>query len=131
MITPQNVRRNTPQRYRLEGNRCKKCGKVFFPPRLICNECSSLEFETYTLPNEGEVIAFTIIRIPPKGFTDEVPYALAIVELQDKTRIMCQLADFEEEKLKMGLKVHLEFRKIQEAGESGVIAYGYKAVTER
>ena len=31
----------------------------------------------------------------------------------------------------VGLPVSLEFRRIQEAGESGVLAYGYKAVPER
>jgi len=131
MITPQNVRRNTPLRYRMEGNKCRKCGKVFFPARMVCDECGGAEFEPYTLPASGKVVAHTIIRIAPRGFSDEVPYAMAVVELSDKTKILCQVADCEEEKLKVGLEVTLELRKIQEAGESGVLAYGYKAVTER
>jgi uncharacterized OB-fold protein len=131
MITPQNVRRNTPLRYRMEGNKCKKCGKVFFPGRIVCDKCGGREFELYTLPSSGKVVAHTIIRIAPRGFADEVPYSMAVVELADKTRILCQVADCEEDKLKIGLEVSLEFRKIQEAGESGVLAYGYKAVAER
>lgn len=27
------------QRYRMEGIRCEKCGKVYFPPRAICQDC--------------------------------------------------------------------------------------------
>ena len=130
MITPQNVRRNTPLRYRLEAARCASCDKVHFPPRVVCT-CGSKKFKAYTLPSEGKVVACTVIRTPPRGFSDEAPYAMGIVELSDGTRILCQIADCEPERLKIGLPVTLEFRKIQEAGESGVIAYGYKAVPER
>lgn len=130
MITPANVRRNTPQRYRMEAGKCASCGKVYFPPRVVC-ACGSRKFKAYTLPAEGKVVAWTVIRTPPRGFSDEAPYGMGIVELSDGTRILCQIADCEPERLKVGLAVTLEFRKIQEAGESGVIAYGYKAVPER
>ena len=130
MITPQSVRRNTPLRYRLEAAQCASCGKVHFPPRVVC-PCGSKKFKAYTLPSEGKVVACTVIRTPPRGFSDEAPYGVGIVELTDGTRILCQIADCEPERLKIGLPVTLEFRKVQEAGESGVIAYGYKAVPEK
>ncbi len=131
MITPPTVRRNTPQRYRLEAAKCTKCGKVHFPPRVVCDECGGRAFGPYTLPEVGKVITHTVIRTAPRGFGDEAPYCMGIVELADGTRILCQIADCEPERLAIGLKVTLEFRKIQEAGESGVLAYGYKAVPER
>ena len=130
MISPANVRRNTPLRYRMEAAKCAGCGKVFFPARLVCT-CGSRKFKAYTLPSEGKVLSHTVIRTAPRGFGDESPYCMGIVDLKDGTRILCQIADCEPERLKVGLPVSLEFRKIQEAGESGVIAYGYKAVPER
>ncbi|MCI4398532.1 MAG: Zn-ribbon domain-containing OB-fold protein [Acidobacteria bacterium] len=130
MLTPAIVRRNTPQRYRMEAQKCAKCGKVFFPPRVVC-ACGSRKFKGYTLPKEGKVITHTVIRTAPRGFGDEAPYCMGIVELSDGSRILCQIADCEPERLKIGLEVAIEFRKIQEAGESGVIAYGYKAVPAR
>ena len=131
MLTPAIVRRNTPQRYRMEASKCQKCGKVFFPPRLICDDCKGRKFKPYTLPIEGTVVAHTVIRTAPRGFGDEAPYCMGIVELKDGTRICCQIADCEPERLAVGLKVQLEFRRVQEAGESGVLAYAYKAVPER
>lgn len=131
MLTPAIVRRNTPQRYRMEASKCAKCGKVFFPPRLVCDDCQSRKFKPYDLPQAGKVISHTVIRTAPRGFGDEAPYCMGIVELSDGTRILCQIADCEPERLAIGLPVAIEFRKIQEAGESGVIAYGYKAVPER
>ena len=130
MITPPIVRRLTPQRYRMEGQKCSGCGKVFFPPRVVC-PCGSRKFKAHTLPSQGKVITHTVIRTPPRGFSDEAPYCMGIVELTDGTRLLCQIADCEPERLEIGLSVTLELRKIQEAGESGVLAYGYKAVPER
>ncbi len=130
MLTPAIVRRNTPQRYRMEAQKCAKCGKVFFPPRVVC-ACGSRKFKAYALPQTGKVITHTVIRTAPRGFGDEAPYCMGIVELSDGSRVLCQIADCEPQRLKIGLPVTMEFRKIQEAGESGVIAYGYKAVPER
>jgi hypothetical protein len=117
-----------PQRYRLEAGKCKKCGKVLFPPRLVCPECHGREFETTHIGNSGKIETFTVIRVAPSGFTDQAPYAVAIVNVGDGVRILCQVADVEPEELAIGMSVKLEFRKLQADGESGVISYGYKAV---
>ncbi len=49
MIGPARYWREIPQRYRCEAGKCKQCGKVFFPPRTVCNGCRGLEFEDVML----------------------------------------------------------------------------------
>jgi len=120
--------REMPQRYRLEAGKCKKCGRVFFPPRVICSECKSQEFEKHKLKDEGKLLTYTIIRVAPSQFADQVPYALGIVELEEKVRILTQMTDCDLDKISIGMKVKLEFRKLQEDGKAGIICYGYKAV---
>ncbi len=120
--------REMPQRYRLEAVKCKKCGKVLFPPRLICPACKSREFENTKIGEEGKVEAFTIIRVPPSQFTDQSPYSVAIVNVGDDVKILCQIADCEPEDMKIGLPVKIEFRKIQQEGHGGILNYGYKCV---
>ncbi len=120
--------REIPERYRFEALKCKKCSKVAFPRRVRCDECGSTEFEKTKLPDSGKVVTYTIIRVAPKEFVDEAPYAIGIVELEDKTRLTAQIVDIDFEKLKIGTPVKLEFRRIQEAGEAGILCYGYKAV---
>ncbi len=120
--------REMPQRYRLEAVKCKKCGKVLFPPRLICPACKSREFENTQIGDKGKVEAFTIIRVPPSQFTDQSPYSVAIVNVGDDVKILCQVADCEPEDLKIGLPVKIEFRKIQQEGHGGILNYGYKCV---
>jgi uncharacterized OB-fold protein len=120
--------RAIPQRYRYEAEQCKDCGKVFFPPRLVCDKCKSREFETINLSREGKVVTFTIIRVAPSQFVDQAPYSVAIVELKEGVKICTQIADCELDDIKIGMPVKLEFRKVSEDGEAGVINYGYKAV---
>ena len=120
--------REIPQRYRMEAGKCARCGKVFFPPRLVCDACNSREFEEITLSDEGEIVSYTVIRTPPSGFEDEAPYAMGIIELDGGGRVTAQIVDVPFDQLKIGLRVRLEFRCIQRETESGVIAYGHKAV---
>lgn len=120
--------REVPQRYRFEAKKCSKCGYITFPPRLICPECGNKKFEDYILKDTGKILTYTTIEVGPSEFADQVPYTVGIVELDDGVRITTQLADAEPGKIKIGGRVRLEFRKIQEDGKAGIIKYGYKAV---
>ena len=120
--------REIPQRYRLEAAKCAKCGKVHFPPRLVCASCGSRDFEKYILPTEGKIQTFTIIRVPPAPFKDQAPYAVGIVELDDGVKVTAQITDCGFEELEIGKRVRVEFRKVQEEGQAGILQYGYKFV---
>ena len=129
MIAPR-VWREMPQRYRYEAGECTECGRIFFPPRLICSACGSRSFKQKRLERSGSLLTYTIIRIPPSQFKDEAPYAMGIVELDGGGRINTQIVDCDFDQLKVGMRVRMEFRRIQDEGEAGVIAYGYKCVPE-
>ena len=120
--------REIPQRYRLEASRCKKCHKIFFPPRLICDECRTREFETVKLSREGKLLTYTVIHVGPSQFVSQVPYAIGIVELKEGAKVLAQITDCDLKKLAIGMNVKVEFRKIQQEGEAGIICYGYKCV---
>jgi hypothetical protein len=130
MPNPSRTWREIPQRYRLEAGKCKNCGDIAFPPRLVCPRCQSRAFETIKLADAGKIITYTVIRVPPQPFADQTPYALGIVELDDGVRLMGQVVDCGFEDLKIGKRVQVEFRRISEEGEAGVIHYGYKFVPE-
>ncbi len=130
MPTPSRYWREIPQRYRLEAGKCKNCSYVAFPPRQICPRCQSRQFEAITLADSGKVITYTIIRVPPRPFADQAPYAVGIIELDDRVRLMGQIVDCNFDDLKIGMRVKIEFRMIYQEGEAGVIYYGYKFVPE-
>jgi hypothetical protein len=130
MTTPSRYWREIPQRYRLEANKCKKCGYISFPPRIVCPQCQNREFEETKLAEKGKVLTFTVIRVPPHQFVDQAPYAVGIVELDDGVKLTGQIVDCDFEDLKIGKRVKIEFRKIFDEGEAGILCYGYKFVPE-
>jgi uncharacterized OB-fold protein len=129
MPTPSRYWREIPQRYRLEAARCKDCSRVTFPPRLVCPSCRGRAFETVKLAETGTLLTWTVIRVAPDGFEDQAPYAVGIVELDELgVRLTAQVVDCDFSELKVGLPVKIEFRKLREEGEAGIIHYGYKFV---
>jgi uncharacterized OB-fold protein len=123
--------REIPQRYRLEAEKCRQCGKVQFPPRLICDVCQTREFERIPLSREGKILTWTVIHVPPINFDLEAPYVIAIVELEDGVRLTCQVVDCDPEELAMDAPVEMVFRRIQEDSHADIIQYGYKAILGR
>ena len=129
MFSPARAWREYPQRYRLEAAKCSGCSKILYPPRLVCPECGGRTFTEETLPRDGKIVTYTVIRVPPAGFTEQTPLPVALVELTNGVRLMVQIGDVEDpETLETGMPVQLEFRRISWDGEAGVIFYGHKAV---
>jgi uncharacterized OB-fold protein len=120
--------REYPQRYRREAAKFAKSGKTYFPPRLIDPETRDTEAATVILPDSGKVVTFTVIRVAPSQWTDLSPYALAIVELTDGTKVFGQMTDCDVEEVEIGMEVRVEFRRVQTEDHHGVLSYGYKFV---
>jgi uncharacterized OB-fold protein len=128
MVGSARYWREVPQRYRYEAAKCEGCGKVFFPPRVVCSGCRGRDFTKTTLAQKGVIETYTVIRVAPTGFGDQAPYAVGIIKLEDGVKITAQIVDCLPESLKIGDPVRLEFRKVQQDGESGILCYGYKFV---
>jgi len=120
--------REIPQRYRFEAGRCTECGAICFPPRLICPVCKARTFEAVHIADEGVIETFTVIRVAPTGFGDEVPFAVAVIKLADGVKITAQVVDCDVNKLEIGARVRAEFRRLNADRDDGVIFYGYKFV---
>jgi hypothetical protein len=65
----------------LLGNRCKRCGKTFFPKRTLCTTCYDHgEMEDLDLDRRGVIYASTVVHIDsPAGI--KAPYAYGYVDL--------------------------------------------------
>lgn len=126
-IRSPGYHRETPRRYRLEGEKTES-GKIYFPPRKYYENGESAE--SVTLADSGKVITYTVIHAAPAEHSDLTPYALAIVELDDGARITTQIADVDTARVTIGMRVKVEFRKIRTEGDEGLICYGYKVVPD-
>jgi hypothetical protein len=62
----------------------------------------------------------------PEGYDEYVPYAVALVKLQEGPLVTAQLTDIAPDEVEIGMPVEMVTRKVREFGEDGVIVYGYK-----
>ncbi len=122
--------RQLPERYRMEAKKCKKCGHIDFPGRIICPECKAEEFDTFNLSGKGKLVTHTVIRTAPVGFEDLAPYAVGLIELEENIKIMGQITDCDPENLNTGDKLIAKFRRMNEEGKTGMIIYSYKFVPD-
>jgi uncharacterized OB-fold protein len=93
---------------RLMGTVCKSCGYSTFPPRADCPECMSGEFEFKEWSGKGTIYTLTKIDAAPTGFEDEVPYTVAVVDLEDGGRLLGWIGEtISESDAKIGLDVQV------------------------
>jgi uncharacterized OB-fold protein len=121
--------RESQARYNMIGRKCGNCGKVFFPPRDICPKCrraSMGKMENIKLSGKGTVVSYSVVHEGLPAFQMQIPYTMAIIELEEGTRITGQIVDCCDGIVKIGSKVETVFRKLGEEGKSGIIYYGYK-----
>lgn len=108
---------------RLTTTKCKKCSKVLWPPRIVCSNCLSEGLEWVDLGVEGELYAFTEMRLgAPLGFVQDVPFCVGIVKIGGLL-ISARIDNATYDSLKIGEKVTL---KIVELENDGRVFYRFK-----
>ena len=77
---------------RLVFQRCRACGHAQFPPRLRCIRCDSPDPEWRESARVGTIHTFTVVeRAPTAAFKSDVPYAIALVDLDEGVRMMMNM----------------------------------------
>ncbi len=113
------------QRYRLQGGRCRDCGRAFYPHLKSCPYCSSRSTEALELPRSGRLEAFTILYSVERGARGESPVVVGLVDL-GVSRVISEIVDADPGSLKSGIPVEAVFRRLSADGDEGVIVYGIK-----
>jgi uncharacterized OB-fold protein len=118
--------RSESTRYGLVGETCRACGQAIFPPRDICPHCTEVSQDVHPFAGKGQVYSYSTVYDAPAGFTEQQPYTVALVKLEEGPLVAAQLTDVESEDVRLGMPVEMVTRKIREEGENGMIVYGYK-----
>jgi uncharacterized OB-fold protein len=106
--------------------KCVDCGMVIAPPSGSCYGCGSNNMEWAEVSGKGKLVSFTVIHIAPDEFAEEAPYYVAIVELEEGTRVSARLLGFDPlkpEEVSLGIPVKLDYEK----GKSGKTYLAFKA----
>ena len=68
----------------LAVQKCKDCGATSFPAWACCRQCNSMDLEWAPTSGKGAIFTWTTVyRSTRPEFADDVPFTLAVVELED------------------------------------------------
>jgi uncharacterized OB-fold protein len=90
---------------KVHATKCRKCGKLHFPPVADCGVCGSSEVDWVELDGEGELVTFTQVFAKPASFLEEFPYIVAIARLKEGIKVLAWLTGIKREDVKVGMRV--------------------------
>ena len=93
---------------KLMAGKCVKCGKIHLPPRPMCDNCFSQQFEWVAVSGKGKLLTYTIISIAPEQFQALTPYAVGIVGLENGLKIPGMIQNATQQQLQIGMELTLD-----------------------
>ncbi len=91
---------------------CRPCGRPQFYPRVACAACGGRELEWRPSAGRGVVYAVTVVhRAPSPAFRGDVPYAIALVDLDEGFRMLANVIDADPAAVTIGTRVRLVFEQ--------------------
>lgn len=79
----------------LRVQRCVTTGRLFAYPRRFSPFVVGGEVEWVPVSGRGTLYSYVINHLPGPGYADEVPYVIAIVELEEGPRMLANLLEVE------------------------------------
>jgi uncharacterized OB-fold protein len=99
------------RRRELVVQRCDDCGTLRFPARELCASCLSRRATWVPVSGRGRVLSFYVMhQVYHPAFAAEVPYAVAVVELEEGPRLTTNLVDCALGEIRVDLPVEVTFQ---------------------
>jgi len=93
--------------------RCASCGGLRHPPRPMCPRCRSLEWGMRRASGRGTVYSYVIPHHPLVPAFPE-PYVVALVDLEEGTRLVTNLIGVPPSEVRIGMAVQLSITKVDD-----------------
>ena len=98
----------------LRIQRCDACKRAVFYPRAICPHCFSDRLSWFTASGRGTIYSYTVVHQAFGSFAEEVPFVIALVELEEDVRMMTRIVDAPRERIAIGAPVQVTFQTMTE-----------------
>jgi uncharacterized OB-fold protein len=90
----------------LHLQRCEACGTWRHPPRFLCARCGSGAWRWEPASGRGRVFSWTVThQVLDPAFADAAPYAVVVVELEERVRLVGNLVGADPSTLRLDLPV--------------------------
>jgi uncharacterized protein len=92
--------------------KCMQCGVLRHPPRPMCHACHSTEWTSVLSSGQGTVNSWVVLHHPPiPGY--ELPLAIAVIDLEEGTRIVANLVDLPFDEIHVDMPVECSIEEIE------------------
>jgi uncharacterized OB-fold protein len=93
--------------------RCSSCEKLRHVPTPRCASCGSWAWDWSRSSGRGKLSTWTVVRRPMHpDFAEDVPYAPAVIELDEGIRMVSWVVDCPPEELSPGMPVEVVFDEV-------------------
>jgi uncharacterized protein len=97
--------------------RCPACGTWHNYPRPACIRCLHQPLELTPVGGEGSVYAVTVVHRPLlRSFADHIPYAHALVDLDEGFRVLSIVVGCPPEEVVSGMRVRASIERLDSDG---------------
>ena len=94
---------------------CDACGSFWFPPSLLCTHCNSSKWTWVAVSGRGRIFSYVVYhRVYHPGFANEVPYTVAVIELDEGPRMISNVIGIAPEKIACDMRVEVAYQPITE-----------------
>ena len=95
--------------------KCQDCHKYIFYPKMFCPDCLSSNLEWVKSSGKGKVYSYMVVySYQPTEFEENLPYVVAIIELEEGIRLMSNVIGCSPETVKCDMKVGVVFDDVTE-----------------
>jgi uncharacterized OB-fold protein len=97
---------------KLMMQKCGDCSHIRYPISHVCPDCLSYKTEWTQLSGRGEVFSYVVFyQLYNKAFADDVPYNVAMIQLEEGPRMFSNIVGVDNDAVKVGDKVEVTFEK--------------------
>jgi uncharacterized OB-fold protein len=99
----------------LRMQQCLNCQHIRYPINHVCPKCLSEKAEWKQLSGRGEVFSYIVFhQIYHPGFAKDVPYNVAMIQLEEGPRMISNVVGVPVDQVKVGDKVEAVFDPVTE-----------------
>ena len=94
----------------LRAQHCNACGHDQLYPRTVCTACHREDLSWRAVSGLGTEYSVTVVPLAPRpDLAEDVPYAIALIELDEGPRLMSNVVGCAPEAVRIGQRMQVEF----------------------